>query len=656
MGDVPLGMYALIYRIREFLPNAKITFLVRGGLSSAFSLLEGVSVWAAEEWKRGKPFDLKKTLAQQGRDLSSFDLVLENPDPTYWVRWQLGVIVPKLRWDPSWDCLVERFALVGRGYVGLHVHSETLYGYEKNWPVAHWQELCRRIILETGSKVILFGLKPTADFAMEGVIDLRGNTSLLELLAVIKNRCRYLVAPDSGVLSLVYYLNTPFPLRVVSLWADPRQGVLKQNVPSPNPQLIHLPLLGKGEEVSNISVESVLKGVAIPIGDPLLLKQRNAVFDKQPTSFTALPLKEWKTPAPSPLGAQRIGEGKVGCLVLAGGEGSRLGLELPKALVPITPIMKKTLLQVFCEKTAAASLQAGTPLSIAIMTSEKNHLPIADYLEAHHFFGLEREQVSLFKQGVLPLLNDQGYREFTAEGEIAVAPDGNGGALHHFFHSGVWDQWRKRGIEYLNLVLIDNPLANPFDPTLVGAHQAAGAEMTLKAIGRETPQESVGVVGIEGGKIQVIEYFELPEAIRSSPDWRVANISLFCFDMGFIKKVADVELPYHVARKKGFWKFERFIFDLLPFAEKVEVVVYPRDEVYAPLKNSCGDSSFATVSAALIAQDRKIYAAISGISPPETPFELDFRFHYPTQELKEAWKGKPLPDSSYIPSVIDSIF
>ena len=50
----------------------------------------------------------------------------------------------------------------------------------------------------------------------------------------IRNRCRILVAPDSGVLTAAYYLADDFPLDVISLWSDPRQGILKQGCPSPN--------------------------------------------------------------------------------------------------------------------------------------------------------------------------------------------------------------------------------------------------------------------------------------------------------------------------------------------------------------------------------------------------------------------------------------
>ncbi len=261
LGDIPLGLYALVHRIREFIPKAQITFLTRQDLQDGFSLLYDVTAVACVHWRRGVAFDLDDTLAQHQLARSSFDLILENPDPTYWVNWQLGSLVPRLKWDQAWDALQAPF--LGEGsYIGVHVQTETVYGYEKNWPLTQWRELFSKLTA-LGFRVLLFGFQPTDDFVMGGVTDLRGRTNLFEMLSIIKNRCTHLIVPDSGVLSLTYYLDVQFPIRIVSLWADPRQGVLKQNVPSPNKALQHIPLLGRSENLSTLSVEEVMKALEV---------------------------------------------------------------------------------------------------------------------------------------------------------------------------------------------------------------------------------------------------------------------------------------------------------------------------------------------------------------------------------------------------------
>ncbi len=259
LGDIPLGLYGLTDRIRQFIPDAEVTFITRADLADGFKMLEKVSTLVDPEWKRGVPFDLKSTLVRLGRSDSDFDLVLQRPDPTRWLMWQLGKLTPKLSWNSEWDRLHERFSLCkAQSYVGVHVQTETHYTYEKNWPIDFWKEFFKRAVSEKGIKIILFGFAPQPLFEEEGIIDLRGKTSLFEMLSIIKNRCRYLLVPDSGVLSITYYIDASFPIDIVSLWSDPRQGVLKQRVPSPNSFLRHTPLIAKNNDLRTVDVETAI--------------------------------------------------------------------------------------------------------------------------------------------------------------------------------------------------------------------------------------------------------------------------------------------------------------------------------------------------------------------------------------------------------------
>lgn len=246
LGDIALGLYAMIHRIREKLPHASITFLTRPDLEEGFNLLEGISVLIDPQMERGKPYQLPQGLAD-------FDLMIEDADPTYWVAWQRGNLVPKLRWNPEWESLCQRFSLP-QGCLGAHVHCETNYYHERNWPASHWQTLFEQLNVP----IVLFGKKK--DPLFPNTIDLRGDLSLYELLSVIKCCCSTLIAPDSGILSMAYYLNTPFPLHVISLWADPNHGILKQNVRSPNFLLKHTALISSNRKnAALISPQEVLE-------------------------------------------------------------------------------------------------------------------------------------------------------------------------------------------------------------------------------------------------------------------------------------------------------------------------------------------------------------------------------------------------------------
>ncbi len=368
-------------------------------------------------------------------------------------------------------------------------------------------------------------------------------------------------------------------------------------------------------------------------------------------------------------GRERLVQGQVGCLVIAGGQGTRLRFEGPKGMYPISVIQHKTLFQLVAEKTRAASLQTGYDLPIAIMTSPVNHAATVNYFEQHHYFGLKRTQVSFFSQRLLPLLDEEGNLFLEDVDSIAQGPDGNGFALKYFAESGLWHKWHSQGIRYINFVLIDNPLADPFDAELVGFHEREGNDITMKCTPRRDIHEKVGVLVKIEGKAAVVEYSELPDEERkalhtdSTLKHLCANLSLFCFSMESIRELNKLELPLHLAHKAVkyvdkagqvvqacnpmAWKFERFIFDVLPLAKHVKALLYPRAECFAPLKNFSGPDSPATVQAALQEMDRRVIEKITGMPAPHHPFELAQDFHYPTPELLEKWQGHALPSDPY---------
>ena len=261
LGDIALGLYALFARIREAVPAAEIAVLTRQDLAEAFVLFDVQRVIVDPRLERGERDGYANAVARLGVKAADFDVVLERPDPTGWLASQHGRVVPRLAWKPEHDALASRFALGdGRHLVGAHVSAETarFYAYVKDWPAESWRALFAGLGEERG---VLFGHAPEPRFDRAGLVDLRGRTTLLEMLAIVKNRCRVLVAPDSGVLTMVYYLDCAFPLTVISLWSDPRQGVLKQGVASPNPLLRHVPLIGEAEDVRRIPVGEVLARV-----------------------------------------------------------------------------------------------------------------------------------------------------------------------------------------------------------------------------------------------------------------------------------------------------------------------------------------------------------------------------------------------------------
>lgn len=329
------------------------------------------------------------------------------------------------------------------------------------------------------------------------------------------------------------------------------------------------------------------------------------------------------------LGRALIASGKVGCIVLAGGDGSRLGWQGPKGTFPVSLVKQKSLFQLLLERVDAASKAFGKQLPVAVMTSPLNHEQTRKALPSHF---------ELFDQEVVPLLDLEGNPLDDSR------PNGNGDVLKLFYASGIYDKWRALGIEYIQIVLIDNPLAEPFDPNQIGIQYKTGADITLKAVEKKSPNEKMGAIGSVDGKIQIVEYSENPPK-----DWKLGSTSLFGFTMDFALKVKDQTLPAHRVKRvidgKTVYKTECFIFDLLAFAEKVEVILYDRDKTFAPLKER---SDVGPVQRALLERDRRAFERLTGSPPADHIFELDATLHFPTDAIALKWKGKTHPGSSYI--------
>ncbi|MFO1302419.1 MAG: hypothetical protein U1F54_01735 [Burkholderiales bacterium] len=252
LGDIALGLVPLFLRIRESDPRARIEVVTREDLALPFELARVDAIHVIPGLPRGAPVDLSAYEAEG-------TVVLADPDPTRWLEGRRTQYPPRLAWRAEWNALADPLVAQAPGIVtvGAHVASETAqyYGYVKDWPEESFRALFARF--PHGVRFLLFGNEAREPLAGPNVVDLRGRTSFLELLAVVRNRCRVLVAPDSGVLTMAYYLDDAFDLDIVSLWSDPRQGIRKQGCASPNPRLRHVALQGAREDVRNIDVDAV---------------------------------------------------------------------------------------------------------------------------------------------------------------------------------------------------------------------------------------------------------------------------------------------------------------------------------------------------------------------------------------------------------------
>ncbi|GIW88663.1 MAG: UDP-N-acetylhexosamine pyrophosphorylase [Isosphaeraceae bacterium] len=323
------------------------------------------------------------------------------------------------------------------------------------------------------------------------------------------------------------------------------------------------------------------------------------------------------------VGEAAVAQGEVAVVLVAGGQGTRLGFDGPKGTYPIGPVSGASLFQIHSEKIVALSRRYGRALPFYVMTSPENHAATAAFFEANGRFGLEH--LRLFTQGQMPAVDRRTGRLLLAgKDHLALSPDGHGGTLDALAAPGpegqpsCLEEMRERGVRTVFYFQVDNPLVQIADPAFVGLHREAEAEVSFKVVEKVDPAERVGVVVELEGRPTVIEYSDLPAELaeRREPDGSLAlaagSIAIHLFERSFIERiVGQAELPYHRAIKKMAYmdeegrlvepdepnavKFERFIFDTLPLAARSAIVETDRRIEFEPLKNATGADSPATV-------------------------------------------------------------
>lgn len=312
-------------------------------------------------------------------------------------------------------------------------------------------------------------------------------------------------------------------------------------------------------------------------------------------------------------GAAALAAGRVGALLVAGGQGTRLGFDHPKGMYRVGPVSQASLFQILIEKLLAASRRYGVSIPLYLMTSPATHAETIEFLTAQGRFGLPERDLHVFCQGTMPAVDAQSGRLLLQSPDaLALSPDGHGGMLAALARSGGLADLAARGIEQLFYFQVDNPLAPVCDAQFIGYHLLARSELSTLVIAKQFPTERVGNVASVDGRLRIIEYSDLPQAAaeRRRPDGSLelwaGNTAIHVFDIALLNRLssrADA-LPFHLAHKAVPYldeqgrrveptspnaiKFERFIFDLLPAAEGAIVVEADAAQAFGPLKNAPG--------------------------------------------------------------------
>ena len=307
-------------------------------------------------------------------------------------------------------------------------------------------------------------------------------------------------------------------------------------------------------------------------------------------------------------GKKIIEENKLAVVILAGGQGSRLGNSKPKGTLKVNVLPKpKCLFQIAIENLIRERIKYNVNIPLYIMTSKENNKETIEFLETNEYFGYPKKDINIFIQEEIPLLDENGKLLIDEDMKIREAANGNGGIFNSMLREGIIEDLDKRGILWVSVGSIDNILLKSIDPLLIGLCAVNDTYIGAKTVLRNSPKERVGVFCKKNNKVKIIEYTELPEKMTIEINKNMelvfgeAHILSNLFHIKAVKRTSTKELEYHTLSRRASYinknwelvrptkpncyKFEKFIFDTFGLFNDISLLRCKREENFAPIKN-----------------------------------------------------------------------
>ena len=320
-------------------------------------------------------------------------------------------------------------------------------------------------------------------------------------------------------------------------------------------------------------------------------------------------------------GLEAIRAGKIGAVLLAGGQGSRLGFEHPKGTFNIGETRTLYIFECLINNLLEVTNEAGAYVPLFIMTSQENNQETREFFRAHNYFGYSAANIWFFVQEQLPALNTENRLMLAPGGRILTAPNGNGGWYASMEKAGMLKVIRDSNIQWLNVFALDNVLQRIADPVFIGAVVDSGRMSGAKVVAKANPDEKVGVLCLEDGRPSIVEYYEMTDEMRTrrEPDgtlsYNYGVILNYLFRVDQLNHTLSVQLPLHRAFKKikymdmngktvipeepNAYKFETLVLDMVKLQDNCLAFEVEREREFAPVKNKTGVDSVDTARALL---------------------------------------------------------
>ncbi|MCM1506797.1 MAG: UDPGP type 1 family protein [Ruminococcus flavefaciens] len=315
-------------------------------------------------------------------------------------------------------------------------------------------------------------------------------------------------------------------------------------------------------------------------------------------------------------GAEAIKEGKVATVLLAGGQGTRLGFEKPKGMFDIGVTRELYIFECLINNMLKVVEDTGAFVPLYIMTSEKNYHDTVDFFEEKNYFGYDKSYVKFFIQDMAPSVDFNGRIYMESKSDISISPNGNGGWFSSIVRAGLLDDIKNKGVEWINVFAVDNVLQQIADPCFIGAVINSGSQSGSKVVSKASPDERVGVLCTEDGRPSIVEYYEMTKDMREllTEDGELAYkygvILNYLFSVDRLEEIISEKMPVHVVEKKipymnengelitpespNGYKFETLVLDMVHMQESCLPYEVERSKEFAPVKNADGVDSVDT--------------------------------------------------------------
>lgn len=374
----------------------------------------------------------------------------------------------------------------------------------------------------------------------------------------------------------------------------------------------------KGKEKLAAQIERIDWSIVEMAGHKELSQERGKL---EPLSALEVTQIEENKAKYEEIGLGAIRAGKVGAVLLAGGQGTRLGSDGPKGKYNIGLTKEIYIFERLIRNLMDVTDKAGCFVPLYVMTSDKNHDETIAFFEEKNYFGYPKDFVKFFKQEMAPSVDFQGKLYMESADSLSLSPNGNGGWFYSMEVTGVLKDVKARGVEWLNIFAVDNVLQRIADPVFVGATIDSGCVSGAKVVRKADPEEKIGVLCLEDGKPSIVEYYEMTEEIINSREangelsYNFGVILNYLFRVDQLEEISSQKMTVHVVEKKipfidekgvlvkpespNGYKFELLVLDMIHMFDNCLSYEVVRDYEFAPIKNKSGVDSVESARALL---------------------------------------------------------